>query len=593
MKLGHSLLRIIWFLGVIDVSGQTRGNADPSGFHTLSVGGAGTTYLGLGLTRPVEYQRTASAIGSNTITDDGASWSVNQFAGSYFVEITSVNGSTSAVGVGTTYGIVSNSTNALTLSSNLASGIAAPVGYKIRKEWTLSNIFGASNSAGLQGGTAETADLVQLWNGSNLESYYYLASRGWRKVGDTSTDAGGTVIPFYRAVLVKRQGSTAVSFALSGTAKTGLSTIPIAAGDNYLGNVCPTNLTLAGSGLYTGDSSTGIAPGDASSADLVMFWNGTGFDSYYYLTGKGWRKVGDTSTDASSKVIGEGTGFILRRLNGSSFNWRLPEILTSSAAAALPGQLLNISTRGFVQTGDNVLIGGFIITGTEAKKIVLRAIGPSLSAAGLGNVLSDPSLELRDASGVLIASNDNWADGSNASEITTAGLAPSQTNESALLQTLAPAAYTAIVRGVSSTTGIGLVEVYDLSTGVAAKLANISTRGFVGTDNNVMIGGFILGAGSTRVVVRALGPSLGSAGVVGALSDPNLTLVNSSGTVVAANDNWASEPNASAIQAAGLAPGNSAEAATLQTLAAGAYTAIVRGNSNTSGVALIEVYALD
>lgn len=581
---------------------QTRGNADPTGFLTLTITGTGgasssyTSYLGLGVTGPVVYQRTAATVGSNTITDSGASWTANQFAGSngaYFLEITSINGSISANGVGTTYAIVSNTTNTLTLATNLATGVSAPVGYKIRKQWTIAGVFGAGNSAGLQAGSETTADLVQLWNGSSLDSYYYLSGSGWRRVGDTSTDASSVVIPFYRAVVVKRQQGAALSLALSGTVKTGLTSIPVNAGDNYLGNVYPASFTLGTSGLYTGDSSTGVQAGDAASADLVMFWNGSAFDSYYYQTGSGWRKVGDASTDAGAKTIAAGTGFILRRVGSSSFNWRAPETLVASAGGGSPGQLLNISTRGFVQTGDRVLIGGFIITGTGNKDVVLRARGPSLTSAGLSDVLADPYLELHDATGAIIGSNDDWGTASNASTLNSLGLAPTNSKEAALLQTLAPGAYTAIMRGADGGTGIGLVEAYDVSSTTTPKLANISTRGYVGTDNNVLIGGIILNGSGTQVVVRALGPSLSNSGVSGVLADPVLTLVNSNGATVATNDSWSQDSSAALIQAHDLAPSNSAEAATLQTLSAGAYTVIVRGASGGTGVALVEAYEID
>src|SRR5438552_11112744 len=308
---GQSLTRLclsmlLLLLAAGQVFSQTAGNSDPAGFLTLTVTGTGgganrVTYLGLAVTRPVAYQHTANAIGPNTITDSSANWTANQFAGSngaYFVEITSVNGSTSATGAGTTYRIVSNTSTTLTLGSNLAAGIVAPVGYKIRKEWTIASIFGPNDESGLQGGTDTTADQVQLWNGTGLDAYYYQTSgsTGWRKVGDTVTDAGGTLIPFYSAVLVMRQQTASLNFVLNGTVKTGQTAIPIVFGDNYVGNVYPANFTLATSGLYTGSAATGLAGGDSSTADQVLLWTGASFDTYYYQTvgagGTGWRKEG-------------------------------------------------------------------------------------------------------------------------------------------------------------------------------------------------------------------------------------------------------------------------------------------------------------
>jgi probable HAF family extracellular repeat protein len=247
----------------------------------------------------------------------------------------------------------------------------------------------------------------------------------------------------------------------------------------------------------------------------------------------------------------------------------------------------NISTRLRVETGDNVLIGGFIITGTQPKKVMVRAIGPSLP---LADKLADPTVELF-GSGGLITSNDNWMESPNKQEIIDSTIAPSNDFESAIIETLpANAGYTAIVRGVNDTTGIGLVEIYDLDSTVDSKLANISTRGLVQTGDNVMIGGFIvLGSEAETVLVRAIGPSLP---LGGSLADPNLELFDGNGALVMSDDNWR-DSQESEITATGLAPSNDAESAIVQTLQAGAgYTAIVRGKNNTTGIALVEVYAL-
>jgi hypothetical protein len=252
--------------------------------------------------------------------------------------------------------------------------------------------------------------------------------------------------------------------------------------------------------------------------------------------------------------------------------------------------LSNISTRAFIQTDDNVLIGGFIITGTQPKKVIVRAIGPSLSYF-FPDALADPVLELRDSSGALIRSNDNWRSSQEA-EIIATGIPPSNDLESAIVETL-PAngsAYTAIVRGVNNGTGIGVVEAYDLDRTVDSKLANISTRGFVQTGDNVLIGGLIvLGPNPLQVIVRAMGPSLTGAG---ALADPTLELHDINGALVAANDNWRTDQEAEII-ATGIPPSNDLESAILRDLAPGNYTAIVRGANNATGVALVEVYGLN
>jgi hypothetical protein len=260
---------------------------------------------------------------------------------------------------------------------------------------------------------------------------------------------------------------------------------------------------------------------------------------------------------------------------------------------ATPGTV-QISTRLTVGTGDNVLIGGFIIVGNGTTRVLIRAIGPSL-APGVPNVLADPILELREG-GTLLASNDNWED-TQGYPIRDTQVPPTNNLESAILAFLSPGAYTATVRGQNGTTGNALVEVYDL--GIAAfeprgdaRLANISTRGTVLTGDNVIIGGFFVRpeapATSTRVVVRAIGPSLP---VPGALGDPTLELHDGNGGLIDANDNWRSDHEAEII-ATTIPPSNDLESAIVRNLTPGPYTAIVQGSSGTTGVGLVEVYAL-
>jgi plastocyanin len=252
-----------------------------------------------------------------------------------------------------------------------------------------------------------------------------------------------------------------------------------------------------------------------------------------------------------------------------------------------PSILGNISTRLRVETGDNVLIGGFIITGTQPKRVIVRAIGPSLSSFFAG-ALADPVLELHGPGGFATITNDNWRSDQQA-EIIATGIQPSNDLESAIVATL-PAnnsAYTAIVRGANNGTGIGVVEAYDLDQTVDSKLANISTRGFVQTGDNVLIGGLIvLGQSPLNVIVRAIGPSLP---VTGALQDPTLELHDSNGALIASNDNWRSDQEA-AIIATGIPPSNDLESAIVRNLAPGLYTAIVRGANSTTGIAVVEAY---
>ncbi|CAN5760972.1 hypothetical protein BH20VER1_BH20VER1_04370 [soil metagenome] len=251
--------------------------------------------------------------------------------------------------------------------------------------------------------------------------------------------------------------------------------------------------------------------------------------------------------------------------------------------------LANISTRVRVETGDNVLIGGFIVSGTHPKKVIVRAIGPSLPVLGK---LENPTLELHGPAG-LIASNDNWRDAPNRQEIIDSTVPPTNDLESAILTTL-PAnsvGYTAIIRGASGGTGVGLVEIFDLDRTVDSKMANISSRGFVRTGDNVMIGGFIVGGtGTQRVIVRAIGPSLP---VPGALGDPTLELYNSNGAVIASNDNWRIGGQEAEIIASTVPPTNDLESAIVATLPPAPHTAIVRGKNETTGVGLVEVFALD
>lgn len=255
--------------------------------------------------------------------------------------------------------------------------------------------------------------------------------------------------------------------------------------------------------------------------------------------------------------------------------------------ATAPALLGNISTRLRAQTGENVLIGGFIITGTQSKKVMIRAIGPSLPVAGN---LADPILELHDSTGAIIASNDNWKDSSNAQAIIETTIPPSSEKESAIVMSLTPGAYTAVVRGVNNTTGVALVEVYDLAAATSSRLANISTRGFVQTGDNVMIGGFIvLGTAPQKVIVRAIGPSLP---VANKLADPMLELHNPNGDVLAANDNWTSD-QAADIVATKVAPADFHESAIVANVLPGNFTAIVRGVHGTTGVALVEAYGLN
>lgn len=271
---------------------------------------------------------------------------------------------------------------------------------------------------------------------------------------------------------------------------------------------------------------------------------------------------------------------------------KVADLVYQNAFTGGQSHLLNVSTRMRVLTDERVLIGGFIITGAEPKKIAIRAIGPSLDNAGLG-ALNDPVLELHKVDGSLVGTNDDWQTDAGAADLIANGIAPPNAREAALVRSLPPGSYTAIVRGKNNSTGIGVVELYDLTPTSNSLLANISTRGFVDVGDNALIGGFIVGTGSSgRVAVRALGPSLNAVGLSGTLADPILELHDSNGGLVRTNDSWQLDDGATELLSAGLAPANANEPAILSPLAPGSYTAIVRGHGSNTGLAIVEAYIL-
>jgi hypothetical protein len=256
---------------------------------------------------------------------------------------------------------------------------------------------------------------------------------------------------------------------------------------------------------------------------------------------------------------------------------------------------LNIATRLRVEAGNNALIAGFIVTGNAPKVVAVRGIGPSLAAFGISDVLANPILELHAANGALIAENDDWQDNSvQAAQFSAMGLALHDPSESGIIAILDPgASYTAILAGKNGGTGIGLVEVYDTNQAAGSQLANISTRGFVLTGNNVMIGGFILGGGdqNTGVVVRGIGPSLAQFGLSPVLTDPTLELYDGNGALVISNDDWQENAGQAAqLSARGLAPGDPKEAGIFASLPPGAFTAILAGRNGGTGIGLVEIY---
>ncbi len=283
---------------------------------------------------------------------------------------------------------------------------------------------------------------------------------------------------------------------------------------------------------------------------------------------------------------------------------------TPTASATPASELSNISTRAFVQIGDDVMIGGFIVQGAESKRVIVRAIGPELSKYGVPDFLADPTLELHDATGALIASNDSWLHtilggiitADQVQDIRNSGHAPTDGRESAIIAELPAGNYTAVVRGVNNTIGVALAEVYDLNLQSDSTLSNVSTRALVQLGDDVMIGGFIIqGTQPKRVIVRAIGPELIQYGVPNVLPDPTLELHDGTGALIASNDDWQhtiiggiiTGDQVRDIRSSGHAPRDPRESAIIAELPPGNYTAIVRDKSIVIGVGLVEVYDLD
>lgn len=402
------------------------------------------------------------------------------------------------------------------------------------------------------------------------------------------------------------------------------------------GTLTPTSVAISPGGLLSGDGSVlgdvesagQIAPGNPlgtlaiarnltqnAAGKLVFAISGasTGAQSHLSITGDamidGTVEVRFTDgfipvqgqvfelIDVSGTVSGSFAQVIFPDLR-SGFQFSAQFVsgryqITALNNGAPAAGLLNISTRGQVGVNDDVLIAGFIVTGTTDKQVLIRGLGPSLAANGISptDLLVDPILELRDEAGALISSNDNWMNSPERQAIIDSMLAPGDDREAAISMTLAPGSYTAILRGVGNGTGLGIVEVYNLSPDPDSSLANISTRGLVNTGDQVLIGGFIVDDQNASVLLRGLGPSLQPAGVDDALVNPTLEVHDSNGDLIASNDDWQQSDEA-IIQNTGLAPLFPEESAVLTTLGPGAFTAILSGADESSGVGLLEIYNL-
>jgi N-acetylneuraminic acid mutarotase len=362
---------------------------------------------------------------------------------------------------------------------------------------------------------------------------------------------------------------------------TPITSTPIAGA--YLGQ----STVLGGKFFIIGCGPSPSSDNAVQAYDLVS----NSWSTNYSLLPTAREDGGAAGDDASGKIYYAG-GYN----NGFIGELDILSIAPTPTPTPSPATLGNISTRLRVGTGDNAMIGGFIIAGIQPKTVIVRGIGPSLPIPG---ALADPVIEVHGSSGELLATNDNWNDAATRQEIIDSGLAPTNDLESALWGILNPGAYTVVVRGTNGGTGIGLFEVYDLDRTVDSRLANISTRGFVQSGDNAMIGGFIVVTQATRVIIRAIGPSLTPFGVPDALANPQLELHDAT-SLIGRNDDWQTtqlggiitSDQVAEIQNSQLAPTNAAESAIIATLAPGSYTAIVRGVNNTTGNALVEVYAL-
>ena len=324
---------------------------------------------------------------------------------------------------------------------------------------------------------------------------------------------------------------------------------------------------------------------DFDGSDSVDPDAGDSIASYTFSFGDGSADVTQSSPKVSH-TYKHGGGFFATLTVKDSTGTQSANV--ASVQIKVAAQLLNLSTRLRVQPGDNALIGGLIIQGSEPKKLIFRGIGPSLNVPGK---LEDPVIQLYNSAGVNIAGNDDWKTNQPAVEAT--GLAPTNDRESAIVITLDPGTYTVVMRGKDNSSGIGVVETYDIDLAVNARLANLSSRGFIGTGDNILIGGFYAGpqtSAITRMVFRALGPSLANFNVPQAMQDPTIELRNGNGELVAANDDWQSTQKAE-IEATGLQPSDSRESAmVVSNFEPGPYTALVRGKNNATGVGLVEIY---
>ena len=538
-----------------------------------------------------------------------------------------------------------------------ASGFTQPTGMDFRPARFVGDsdvgfLYVADTASGTISKISLTGDVTPFATGAGMPNYMVFQTVSATplpvvvtgvasNIGDTTATLNGTVNPSgsettyqFEYGLTTAYGNTTTSTS----AGNGFTAVPVSAaltglspGTLYHFRVTATNSGGTANGADATFTTFSVPPpptptpapivvtGAATNiGDTTATLNGTvnpnGSDTTYQFQYGLTTAYGNTTTSTSA-----GNGFtavpVSAALTGLSastvYHFRVTatnaggtangeDATFTTVSSTVADKAQNLSTRVDVETGVNLGIGGFIITGTDPKLVVIRAIGPSLTDFGVAGALADPVLELHDSTGTIIATNDNWMDNSDADQTMLVDhlLNPTNDLESAIIKTLDPGLYTAVVSGSNGGTGVALIEIYDLDDpAVASELGNLSTRGLVGTDVNVLIGGVIVGPEGgldAAVVVRAIGPSLAAFGITDPLADPVLELHNGDGDLIAMNDNWETDPppdNYSVeVTAAGLAPSDPSESAIFANLINGLYTAIVSGKDGTTGVGLVEVY---
>jgi predicted outer membrane repeat protein len=566
-----------------------NGNTAPDGGGIFNSGGATlilnysslsnnmASQFGGGISNSGTATLNNSILSGNTVTQTGgAIYNV----GTATLNNTVLRGNSASIGGGLTANIGMTTLNNSTLTGNIASNAGGGIYSFGNVNLNTSTLNG--NSAGNGGGGFYNDHSIAVVTNSTL------SGNSTPTLGGGFFNSGNAT--FYNATLANNSAASGGELYIQGSVSTVLTNTILAYSPS--GGNCGGSSIASSKFTFSSDFTCGLPAGNTIKGN-----NPNGLDplldplsNYGGPTQVHLPKANSPAVDG---IVGSDAPPIDQRgIPRPQFNGY--DIGAVEFAPSDIPRLANISTRGEVGTGDDVMIGGFVITGTANKTVLLRAIGASLSnpPINLTGTLQDPTLSLFNSSQQQIGFNDNWAQAANASSIPV-NLQPSNALESAILTSLAPGAYTAIVSGLNGGTGLGLVEVFDLDATVPSKLYNISTRGLVETGDNVLIGGFIVkGPDNEMVVVRAIGPSLANFGLGNVLQNPNLGLFNDQGMRIQFNDDWQTD-QANDIMATGLQPSNPAESAILRILMPGNYTAIVQGVDGTTGLALVEIFGLN